>query len=88
MFVGLVEGYCPHVLQIQKCVIFACVNTGSSSKFTDISTGLWGYTWNIIVEIAEGDINVYQGFFLHQCAVSWYGELGLGILSRKLCGFT
>jgi len=25
---------------------------------------------------------VYQGFFfLHQCAVSWYGELGLGILS-------
>jgi len=40
MFVGLIERYCPHVLQMQKCVIVACVNIGSSSKFTDISTGL------------------------------------------------
>jgi hypothetical protein len=29
-----------------------------------------------------------KDFFLHQCAVSWYGELALGILSRKLLGFT
>lgn len=31
---------------------------------------------------------MYKGFFLHQCAESWYGELALGILSRMLCGFT
>jgi hypothetical protein len=43
---------------------------------------------NTIVEVVEGDINMYKGFFLHQCAVSWYGELALGILSRMLCGFT
>jgi len=46
------------------------------------------YGTKVIVEIAEGNINVYKEFFLHQCAVRWYGELALDILSRYLCNFT